>query len=68
MAAIEIGRFDTMVADIIIGRLHADGIAAFPLPYSSEYRSGVVTGILVDEDEAEAARSIIAASDADFPE
>lgn len=67
MSAIEIDRFETIVADIVIGRLHAEGIVAFPLPDGSAYRAGVLTGILVDAEDVDAARSIIAASDADFP-
>ena len=67
MATVEIGQFDLMLADIIVGRLQADGIAAFPLPFGGARGGRRMAGILVEEEDAEAARKIIAAGDVDFP-
>jgi hypothetical protein len=64
---IEIGRFEAIIADMIIGRLHADGIAAFPLPSSGRYGQPTLVGILVEDEDADAARSIIATGATDFP-
>jgi hypothetical protein len=64
---VEIGRFEALTADMIIGRLHAEGIAAFPLPSSGRYGQQTLVGILVGDEEADAARTIIATGDADFP-
>lgn len=61
MAAVEIARYDPVLAELVIDRLRAQGIPAFPLPNTGR---GVWTGILVDESDQEAARRFILANQA----
>jgi hypothetical protein len=67
MAEIELGRWNHITANILIGRLQSEGIAAFPLPQSSGYDSGEWIGILIDDSDLQKAREIVLATDTKRP-
>ena len=60
MAVIELGRFTDINAQILIGRMRADGIGAFPAPSSPTLRGGGMmwTSVLIDDADLDAARRI----------
>ena len=64
MAIVEIGRFNRNEAHIVIGRLDAEGIPAFALDGNASIADGsylfIPVRVMVDADDAEAARRIIA--------
>ena len=64
MAIVEIGRFNRNEAHIVIGRLEAEGIPAFALDANASIADGsylfIPVRVMVDEDDAETARSIVA--------
>ena len=64
MAIVEIGRFNRNEAHIVIGRLDAEDIPAFALDANASIADGsylfIPVRVMVDEDDAEAARRIIA--------
>jgi hypothetical protein len=66
MAIVEIGRFNRNEAHIVIGRLDAEGIAAFALDANASIADGsylfIPVRVMVDEDDAEDARRVIADS------
>lgn len=58
MSAVELGRFNPIAAELLIGKLRAEGIEAFPLPTSDDGGRGP-TGVLIDEADLAAARAIV---------
>jgi hypothetical protein len=58
VSAVELGWFNPVQADLLIGKLRAEGIAAFPLPSSDEGGRGP-TGVLVDQSDLAASRAIV---------
>ena len=64
MALTEVGRFDRNEAFILIGRLESEGIAAVALDGNASIADGsalfIPVRVMVDEDDEEAAREIIA--------
>ena len=62
MSAVQLGWFNPVQADLLIGKLRAEGIAAFPLPSSDE--GPRPTGVLVDDSDLAAARAIAFGEDA----
>jgi len=64
MAIVEIGRFNRNEAHIVIGRLEAEGIPAFALDANASIADGsylfIPVRVMVDEDDAETARRIVA--------
>jgi hypothetical protein len=58
MSGVEIGRFDSIQADLLIGKLQSSGIPAFPLPTSFDDVRGP-TGVLIDESDLADARAIL---------
>ena len=64
MALAEIGRFNRNAAHILIGRLEAEGIPALALDANSSIADGsylfIPVRVMVDEDDAEDARRIVA--------
>jgi hypothetical protein len=64
MAIIEVGRFNRNEAHIVIGRLDSEGIPAFALDDNASIADGsylfIPVRVMVDEDDADAARRIIA--------
>ena len=63
MALVELGRFDRNLANIIIGRLESDGIAAVAFDAGSSIADGswllIPVRVMVDEDDVAAARLLI---------
>lgn len=60
MGVIELGRFTDIDAQILIGRLRAEGIGAFPAPSSTTLQGGGMmwTSILIDDADLDEARRI----------
>jgi hypothetical protein len=73
MPLLELGRFNRMEAHILIGRLESEGIPAIAFDGETSVGDGsylfVPTRVMVDEEDAAAARAILRASEAgDLPE
>ncbi|RZF65612.1 DUF2007 domain-containing protein [Sphingomonas populi] len=64
MAIVEVGRFNRNEAHIVIGRLEAEGIPALALDGNASIADGsylfIPVRVMVDEDDAETARRIVA--------
>lgn len=64
MALVELGRFERMAAHIVVGRLASEGIAAIAFDGESSVGDGswliVPVRVMVDEDDASAARTLLA--------
>ncbi|AOH86453.1 hypothetical protein AWL63_02555 [Sphingomonas panacis] len=64
MAIVEIGRFNRNEAHIVIGRLESEGIPALALDANASIADGsylfIPVRVMVDEDDSEAARRIVA--------
>ncbi len=58
MSAVQLGWFNPIQADLLIGKLRVEGIGAFPLPSSDDGGRGP-TGVLIDESDLAAARAIV---------
>lgn len=66
MALVEIGRFDRQEAYIVQGRLDDEGIPSFVFDAGTSIADGsyllIPVRVMVDEEDAEAARTVIEAS------
>ncbi len=66
MSLVELGRFDRNEAHIVIGRLESEGILAVAFDGNASIADGsalfIPVRVMVDEDDAAAARAIIAAA------
>ncbi|MDO7841566.1 putative signal transducing protein [Sphingomonas immobilis] len=66
MSLVEIGRFNRNEAHILIGRLESEGIPAVALDANSSIADGsylfIPVRVMVDEDDADIARRIVAAA------
>lgn len=65
MALAELGRFDRMAAHIVVGRLDSEGLLAIAFDGESSVGDGswliVPVRVMVDEDDLDRARALLAA-------
>ncbi len=66
MALAEVGRFDRNLANILIGRLESEGIPAMAFDAGSSIADGswllIPVRVMVDEDDLDAAKAIVASA------
>lgn len=66
MSLVEVGRFSRNEAHFVVGRLESEGIPAVALDGNASIADGsaffIPVRVMVDDDDAEAARAIIAAA------
>jgi hypothetical protein len=66
MALVELGRFDRNEANIVIGRLDAEGIVAIAFDGNASIADGswflIPVRVMVDDDDLPAARRVIGAT------
>jgi hypothetical protein len=66
MALVELGRYERNLANILVGRLESDGIAALAFDGGASIADGswllIPVRVMVDEDDVDAARSIVGAA------
>ncbi len=66
MSLVEVGRYDRNLASIIVARLASDGIPALAFDGGASIADGswllIPVRVMVDEDDLDAAREIIAAA------
>jgi hypothetical protein len=69
MSLAEVGRFDRNEAHIIVGRLEAEGIPAIAFDGGASIADGswllIPVRVMVDEDDVDAARALIASPPGD---
>ncbi len=67
MSLVELGRYDRNLANIIVGRLDAEGMDAIAFDGGSSIADGsyllIPVRVMVDEDDLSAAQAIIAAAE-----
>lgn len=67
MNLIELGRYDRNLANIIVGRLDAEGLDAIAFDGGSSIADGsyllIPVRVMVDEDDLSAAQAIVAAAE-----
>lgn len=67
MNLVELGRYDRNLANIIVGRLNAEGLDAIAFDGGSSIADGsyllIPVRVMVDEDELSAAQAIVAAAE-----
>ena len=63
MSLVELSRYDRNLANIIVGRLEAEGIAAFPFDAGASIADGswllIPVRVMVDEHDLAAARAVV---------
>ena len=63
MALVELGRYDRNLANILIGRLEAEGIPAIAFDAGASIADGswllIPVRVMVDEDDLAAAQSVV---------
>ena len=66
MALTELGRYDRNLANILVGRLESEGIAAIAFDGGASIADGswllIPVRVMVDEDDLDAARAIVDAA------
>jgi hypothetical protein len=66
MSLVELGRYDRNLANIIVGRLDAEGIDAIAFDGGASIADGsyllIPVRVMVDDDDLDAAQAIIAAA------
>lgn len=66
MSLVELGRYDRNLANIIVGRLDAEGLDAIAFDGGASIADGsyllIPVRVMVDEDDLAAARRIVAAA------
>ncbi|GAA0658104.1 hypothetical protein FHT00_002172 [Sphingomonas insulae] len=66
MSIVELGRYDRNLANIIVGRLDAEGIDAIAFDGGASIADGsyllIPVRVMVDEDDLDAAQAIVAAA------
>jgi hypothetical protein len=67
MSLVELGRYDRNLANIIVGRLDAEGMDAIAFDGGSSIADGsfllIPVRVMVEEDDLPAARAIVAAAE-----
>jgi hypothetical protein len=67
MSLVELGRYDRNLANIIVGRLDAEGLDAIAFDGGSSVADGsfllIPVRVMVDEDDLPAAQAIVAAAE-----
>ena len=67
MSLVELGRYDRNLANIIVGRLDAEGLDAIAFDGGSSIADGsyllIPVRVMVDEDDLPAAQAIVAAAE-----